>query len=53
MPPSVFFDFDGTLVPTDLHHTVLFFIQYLPGPRQRFEKLLWFIPQLAVVGLLE
>eukprot|EP00047_Mylnosiga_fluctuans_P007987 m.256517 g.256517 ORF g.256517 m.256517 type:complete len:279 (+) comp20192_c0_seq1:51-887(+) len=49
--PTVFVDLDGTLCPTEMHHVVYNFIRMLPSRRQRFFKLLVFVPSLAIAGI--
>jgi phosphoserine phosphatase len=46
-----FFDLDGTLVRTEMPHSVYFFVRSLPGPLQRGIRLALFWPVLVLVGI--
>eukprot|EP01102_Stenamoeba_stenopodia_P016685 TRINITY_DN5853_c0_g1_i1.p1 TRINITY_DN5853_c0_g1~~TRINITY_DN5853_c0_g1_i1.p1 ORF type:complete len:322 (+),score=53.74 TRINITY_DN5853_c0_g1_i1:94-966(+) len=49
--PTVFFDLDGTLVPSEMHHCWFGFINALPNRFQRWTKLGSFLYALSLVGL--
>eukprot|EP01137_Pigoraptor_chileana_P000739 Opistho-2@37389 len=50
---TVFFDMDGTMVPTDMHHAGIYFLLGLPNPIQRIVKLVVFVVGLLVVAVVD
>ncbi len=53
MQPTVFFDLDGTLVPTEMHQAVLFFVQALPTTWFRKLLIVIFTPFAMFCGVLK
>lgn len=51
--PSVFFDFDGTVVPTDSQHVCYYFIWALPNLWQRYFRLIIFTLAIGFIGLVD